>query len=204
MSRFPVRRALLALLVLSAIPALTHAQGDEYLFEKGPRDFGGFGGPMYRVTQVAGETMSIGGGGGAFLINRRFAIGGMGVGGSSRVDAIIEGTPVRGEIDFGYGGFTLEVITRPSKLFHATYGVLLGGGGVSVWPDNLRPRNSSDVGEAFGVAEPQVGIEVNVVRWMRIGVTGGYRFTFGAEVPELVNDNLNGASGTLVFRFGKF
>ncbi len=204
MSTLPLRLALLTLTVLAILPSAAHAQDDEYLFEKGPRDFGGFGGPMYRVTQVAGETMSIGGGGGAFIINRRFAIGGMGVGGTSRVDAIIEGNPVRGEVDFGYGGLTLEVITRPSKLVHATYGLLIGGGGVSVWPDDLRPRNSSDIGEAFGVAEPQMGIEVNVVRWMRIGVTGGYRFTFGAEVPELVDDNLNGASGTLVFRFGKF
>jgi hypothetical protein len=204
MLKLSMRRALLPLLVFAATPLVASAQ-DEYLFSTGgPRDFGGFGGPIYRVTQVGGETMSLGGGGGAMLINRRYAIGGMGIGGTSSVDAIIGGTPVRGEMDFGYGGLTLEVITRPSKLVHATYGLLLGAGGVSVWPDDLRPRNPSDDTEAFGVTEPQIGLEVNLVRWMRIGVTGGYRFTFGADVPELVDDKLSGASGSIVFRFGKF
>lgn len=198
-----LRRSVLCALLIAAIPTFAQAQ-DEYLFADGPRDFGGFGGPMFRVTQVAGETMFIGGGGGAFLINRRFAIGGMGLGGTTKVDAIIAGNPVRGEMDFGYGGLTLEVITRPSKLVHATYGVLLGGGGVSVWPDNLRPRNANYEMESFGVAEPQIGLEMNVLRWMRIGVTGSYRFAVGGDFPELVNDKLSGANGSLVFRFGSF
>lgn len=205
MFAFPLRRALLPALLLAAAPSLVHAQDDEYLLNSsGPRSIGGFGGPIYRVTQVAGETVALGGGGGAMLVNRRFAIGGMGVGGTAHVDAIIAGNPVRGEMDFGYGGLTLEVITRPSKLVHATYGLLIGGGGISVWPDDLRPRDPSDSTEVFGVAEPQLGVELNIVRWMRIGVTGGYRFTFGAEVPKLVDDNLSGASGSIVFRFGKF
>lgn len=199
-----VRQSLATLALAAALPLAAQAQQDEYLLGGGPRDFGGFGGPLYRVTSVAGETMSLGGGGGALLVNRRFAIGGMGVGGTTNVDAIIGGLPVRGEMDFGYGGLTLEVITRPSKLVHATYGVMLGGGGVSVWPDDRRPRNVSDETETFGVAEPQIGLEMNVIRWMRIGVTGGYRFVFGAEDARLANDNLSGASGSLVFRFGKF
>lgn len=203
MRRVAVYRALLALAALVAVPESAHAQ-DEYLLSDGVRNIGGFGGPLYRVTRVAGETMSLGGGGGAVLINRRFAIGGMGIGGTTNVDAIIGGSPVRGEMDFGYGGVTLEVITRPSKLVHATYGILLGGGGVSVWPNDLRPRDPSDETEVFGVAEPQIGLEMNVVRWMRIGVTGGYRFVIGAEETRLVNNELGGASGSLVFRFGKF
>ena len=203
MRRSVVRRSFAAFALSALLPLAAHAQ-DEYLLRDGPRDIGGFGGPLYRVTSVAGETVSLGGGGGAMLINRRFAIGGMGVGGTANVDAILGGLPVRGEMDFGYGGLTLEVITRPSKLVHATYSVLLGGGGVSVWPDDRRPRDTSDETETFGVAEPQIGLEMNIVTFLRIGVTGGYRFTFGAEDARLVNDNLSGASGSLVFRFGKF
>lgn len=198
-----LRRAALAALLSASIPSLAAAQ-DETLFGSGPRDIGGFGGPIFRVTQVAGETMAIGGGGGGLLLNRRFIIGGMGVGGTTNVDAIIAGSPLRGEMDFGYGGLMLGVVTRPSKLVHATYGLTLGGGGISVWPDDMRPRNPSDSTEYFGIAEPQVGVELNVFKWMRLGVTGGYRFVFGAEVPKLVDDNLSGASGSIVFKFGKF
>lgn len=199
-----LRCALLPLLLLSAVPSLGVAQ-DEYLLSgSGPREIGGFGGPVYRLTSVAGETMGMAGGGGSLLINRRLAIGGMGVGGRANVDAIIGGNPVRGEMDFGYGGLTLEYITRPSKLVHANYLLMVGGGGVSVWPDDSRPRHMSDSTEVFGVVEPQLAVELNVVRWMRIALTGGYRLTFGADVPKLVDDNLNGAIGSIVFRFGKF
>ncbi len=198
-----MRRFALAALLAASLPTLVAAQ-DETLFGSGPRDIGGFGGPIYRITQLSGETMAMIGGSGGLLINRRFIFGGMGIGGTNHVDAVIDGTPLRGEMDFGYGGLTLGLVTRPSKLVHATYGLMIGGGGISVWPDDLRPRNPSDSTEYFGVAEPNVGVELNVTKWMRLGVTGGYRFVFGAEVPKLVNDNLNGASGTLVFKFGSF
>lgn len=185
------------------LPAAASAQ-DETLLKRGAHTYGGFGGPMFRVTSVAGETMPLGGGGGAFLIDRRFAIGGAGFGGTQRVDARIQGDNVRGEMDFGYGGLTFEIITRPSKLVHATFGLLIGGGSVSVWPDDLRPRNGRESDESFAVVEPQVMAELNVTRWFRAGASLAYRAAFNDEVPRLINDNLNGVSGGLVFRFGAF
>ncbi len=200
---FCVRRTFLAVALLASASTVASAQ-DQVLLGGRPQRIGGFGGPIVRVTQVAGETAVIAGGGGAFLINRRFAIGGSGFGGTTAADVIIGGTPQRGEMDFAYGGLTLEVITRPSKLVHATYGVLIGGGTVSVWPDNLRPRNPTEVGDPFGALEPQLGIELNLSRFARVGLNGGYRFTFGSEIEGLVNKDLNGASGTLLVRFGAF
>jgi hypothetical protein len=185
------------------LPTTVTAQ-DETLLKSGAHDYGGFGGPVFRVTTVAGETMPLGGGGGAFLIDRRFAIGGAGYGGTQRVDARILGDETRGEMDFGYGGLTFEVITRPSKLVHATFGLLVGGGTVSVWPDDLRPRNRRDTEESFAVVEPQVMAELNVTRWFRAGASVAYRAAFNDEIPRLVNDNLSGVSGGLVFRFGAF
>jgi hypothetical protein len=201
------RRACFAALATAAlllVPAADARAQDETLIGGSPSDFGGFGGPIYRVTQIGGETIGLNGGGGAMLINRRLALGGMGVGGTANVDAIIGGVPQRGEMDFAYGGFTIEYITRPTKLVHATYGILIGGGAVSVWPDNMRPRNRSDSSTVFALTEPQVGVELNVARWMRIGTTVGYRLAFGADVPKLANDQLNGPSASLVLRFGKF
>jgi len=185
------------------LPAAAAAQ-DETLLKGGSHTYGGFGGPTFRVTSVAGETMPLGGGGGAFLIDRRFAIGGAGYGGTQRVDARIQGDDVRGEMDFGYGGVTFEIITRPSKLVHATFGLLVGGGSVSVWPDDLRPRNRRENDETFAVVEPQVMAELNITRWFRAGASLAYRAAFNDEIPRLVNDNLNGVSGGLVFRFGAF
>ena len=201
----PRVRAIGCALVIAVLfqPAAASAQ-DETLVKGGAHTYGGFGGPLFRVTSVAGETMPLGGGGGAFLIDRRFAIGGAGYGGTQRVDARIGGEATRGEMDFGYGGLTFEIITRPSKLVHATFGLLIGGGSVSVWPDDLRPRNRSESDESFAVVEPQVTAELNVTRWFRAGASLAYRAAFNDEIPRLVNDNLNGVSGGLVFRFGAF
>jgi hypothetical protein len=198
---FVLLSTVFAALLVHAVPA--RAQ-DQTLLKGGAHSYGGFGGPIFRVTSVAGETMPLFGGGGALLIDRRFAIGGAGFGGTQRVGTRLATPDGRGEMDFGYGGLTLEVIARPSRLVHATMGVLLGGGSVSVWPDDLRPRNRRDSDDSFGVVEPQVTAELNVTRWFRMGASVAYRATIGAEVPRLVDDNLSGVSGGLVFRFGAF
>lgn len=148
--------------------------------------------------------MVLAGGGGAVLIGRRLAIGGAGFGGTTKVDAVIGGTPTRGELDIGYGGFTIEYIVRSSELVHTTFGALFGGGVASVWPDDQRPRSTSSNEERFAVVEPHVGVEVNVTHWFRLGATVGFRAAFGIEQPQLQNDNLSGANGSLVFRFGSF
>ncbi len=202
----PTHLAALAAVVatlFSAMPSVAAAQ-DQVLLGSRPQSTGAFGGPIIRVTQVAGETIGIFGGGGSVLFNRRFAIGGEGFGGTTSADVIIGGTPQRGEMDFAYGGLTLDVITRPSKLVHVTYGVLIGGGAVSVWPDNLRPRHPTSSGDPFGAIEPRLGIELNLTRSARVGLSGGYRFTYGSEIDGLVNNDLNGSSGSIVFRFGRF
>lgn len=196
--------AALAAAYLLLVPATAVRAQDETLLGSTPAEYGGFGGPIFRVTQVGGETMVLNGGGGAALFNRRLALGGMGVKGTANVDAVIGGVAQRGEMDFSYGGFTIEYITRPSKLVHATYGILIGGGGISVWPDEMRPRNRSDSTVVFALTEPQVGVQLNVAKWMRIGTTLGYRVAFGADVPKLSNGQLHGPSASLLIRFGSF
>jgi hypothetical protein len=197
------RLVLAPLLLVGVLLPLSAGAQDRTVVQSGD-GFGGFGGPSFRVTKAAGETMVLSGGGGAFVLGRRFAIGGAGFGGTSMVDARLGGVETRGEMDLGYGGLTLEYIARTSDVVHPTFGVLLGGGAVSVWPDDLRPRNRDRGNEAFGVVEPHAGLEVNIVRWMRIGGTVSYRAVIGLEESRLVNDQLSGVSGTLVLRFGKF
>jgi hypothetical protein len=204
LNRLSRAAGLRALAVATLLVAPLSLTAQEQTLISGNSSFGGFGGPAFRITQAAGETMALSGGGGAFIIGSRFAIGGAGFGGTTAVDARLAGSTVRGEMDFGYGGLTLEYIVGSSKLLHPTLGLLVGGGAVSVWPNDLRPRLRDRGNESFGVVEPQVGLEMNIVRWMRIGGTVGYRAVIGSEETRLVNDQLSGASGTLVIRFGKF
>jgi len=49
---------------------------------------------------------------------------------------------------------------------------------------------------------PAAGVELNVLRWFRIGLEGGYRFVSDVETPGLTDGDISGGFGTLRLRFG--
>jgi hypothetical protein len=59
-----------------------------------------------------------------------------------------------------------------------------------------------DVNDRVYVVQPSAGIEINVFRWFRLGLEGGYRFVSDSNIPELSNQQLSGAFGQASLRFG--
>lgn len=49
---------------------------------------------------------------------------------------------------------------------------------------------------------PAAGVELNVVRWFRLGMEAGYRFASDVETPGLNDADISGGFGTLRLRFG--
>lgn len=49
---------------------------------------------------------------------------------------------------------------------------------------------------------PAGGVEVNVLRWFRLGLEGGYRFVSDVEIPGLQDGDISGGFATLRLRFG--
>lgn len=49
---------------------------------------------------------------------------------------------------------------------------------------------------------PAAGVELNVVRWFRLGMEAGYRFASDVETPGLSDADISGGFGTLRLRFG--
>ncbi|MCU0648695.1 MAG: hypothetical protein MUF00_11910 [Gemmatimonadaceae bacterium] len=205
-----IHRLLLAACGVVAYASALHAQ-DQTLV-RGNTSFGGFGGPTVAVGSILGETGVFVGGRGAFLIGRRFAIGGAGVGLSSEVPVARALSSRRYDLEFGYGGVTLEAITQPSKLVHVTGLVLIGGGAA-----NARVRDRDRIGfqppigfpdddpDVVTVIEPELAIELNVTNWMRIALGGSYRFVSGTDADYLfTNSGLSGGTGKLTFKFGAF
>jgi hypothetical protein len=148
------------------------------------------------------------GGRGGLIINRRLVIGGGGY--ALARDNIRTGytfdngdTPT---LEFGYGGLEFEYIIRPSRLVHATFYTLIGGGRASYTSEQsqggavLRQRLDSDL----FVVEPALNLELNVTRWFRTGIGGGYRFVDGSDLPGLNDAALSGGVGTITFKFGSF
>ncbi|HNQ83983.1 MAG TPA: hypothetical protein PKM34_10095, partial [Bacteroidales bacterium] len=58
--------------------------------------------------------------------------------------------------------------------------------------------------DSFFVVEPGVEIELNVIKFFRIGVGASYRITTNLSMDGLPKDMLNGFNAAVTFKFGKF
>jgi len=78
----------------------------------------------------------------------------------------------------------------------------LGWGVINVdFDDNLPYR---DIDKIF-VASPEIGLELNLTNWFRVGGTIGYRFVNGANTQfGYKNEDFSGAYIGLTARFGWF
>lgn len=200
-------------LALLAVPL--QAQEQETLFSS-PVEHGGFGGPVLKVSQIAGETGLLVGGYGGWLIGHRLMIGGGGYGlvTNIRAEAAAEDAySPSGEklyLEFGYGGVMLEYIIAPSKLLHFNVQTLIGAGSAGYredwyddswdWHGNYRDRH-----EIVFVLEPAVHAELNLTTWFRVAGGVSYRYVNGIdELIALENSDFGGLSGNIAFKFGAF
>lgn len=173
-------------------------------------DNGGFGGPVVKFTQVKGNFGVIVGGYGGWLINHQFLIGGGGFGLANDIQADQEVTDIFGYTDrpmlnFGYGGLIMEYYFNPMKLIHYSVSLLVGGGGISYREGLFMEHSSRDNNpDAFFVLEPSVSGELNVAKFMKIGLGAGYRWTTGVNMVGIKNSDLSNFSVNLAFKFGKF
>lgn len=204
-----VRTTAAGALVLFCGIADAGAQRNETLAgNRSNTDFGGFGGPVVKLTSLVGESVALSGGRGGLIINRRLVIGagGYALGQQDLRTDFRFGNGDASTLEFSYGGFELEYITRPSRLVHATFYALIGGGQVSHVSEQsqggavLRQRLDSDL----FVLEPAVTLELNVTRWFRTGIGAGYRFVDGSNLPRVNDAALSRGVGTLSFKFGSF
>lgn len=195
-----VLRSPLTLAVLAvALPALLNAQ-DQTLLGKGITS-GGMGGPVVKVSSVAGTASLFVGGRGGWVINRKFVLGGGGYGLSNENIRATDLGDGRARLSMGYGGLELGYMHDVSRLVHWSTHLLIGAGNVSWDP----PAASSDNEEArFFVAEPELQMVVNVTKFLRIGAGASYRIVTGPGLREVSGKDLSGVAGVLVFKFGGF
>ncbi len=157
---------------------------------------GAFGGPFFEYSEIGNDLEVSSGGGGGLIIND-FFIGGYGMG--SITASIFE--EELESIELAHGGLWMGYTYRPYKLLHLFSSVKLGAGALDIEFDN-----GPDYDESIFVVTPELGIELNVFKFFKIGFTGGYRFVNGYDspTPGFGKDELNGAVGTITLRFGGF
>lgn len=160
--------------------------------------YGGFGGPIVEFSGFNGDLItSIGGGGGVFLDD--VFIGGYGMGSLEMRDPSVDLENFR--MNMGHGGFWLGYANKQHRLTHIFASTKLGWGSIDV---DFRGEGERPSDNIF-VINPEVGMEVNLFRWFKIGGTVGYRLVTGVnEIDTHSNSDFNSITGALVFRFGWF
>lgn len=230
MKKLFVVAALFALTVSLGI-AQTETKTKTLFSSSGETRHSGFGEFAPKVTSFDGKTSLLLGGGGAWLVNNQFYLGGAGFGlvpGNEKTFLMKNrngiDTTVDGRVYMGYGGLMIGYIYNAEEIFHLSGQVLFGVGGLTAQDnddlfnnsnnndnDNDADNNSRNPWAAFYVIEPEIKAECNITNFFKLGLSVGYRFVEKFDNSEMFDKNqnlkdmkLSGFTAGLSFMFGSF
>lgn len=172
---------------------------------------GGFGALVTRITSIKGEFGVIAGIRGAWITNHTFSIG-AGFYGLATQNITMDGGDIGGTpghdyfLEMGYAGLEFEYAYPWHKLVHMSANVLVGGGGVAYLEDPQHDHREDDLldSDAFFIVEPELCLELNVAKPMRLDIGLSYRFVSDVELQGIENEDIDGPAATLTFKFGGF
>jgi hypothetical protein len=117
-------------------------------------------------------------------------------------------------LEGGYGGLLIEYTLFPKAVVHVTFPVMIGAGGVNYTSGKEYYHYDGDGdwdydhftydSQAFFVIEPGVRAEMNVFKIMRLNAGVSYRYAPNFRLMNTDKDLLNGLTGTIGLKFGKF
>jgi len=147
----------------------------------------------------------------AWIIDHSMAFGFFGNGfiSSNEFNRTINGKKSNVSLAGGYGGLLFEPIVLPKQPIHVSFPIELGVGGAGFVPSSSN-RNNSDYNfnnqsyDAFMVLKPGVEMELNMLKFFRLALGVQYRFVYGVKLDGIGKNDLNGISGRIAFKFGKF
>jgi hypothetical protein len=179
---------------------------------------GGFAALGGAYTRFAGRDSGLVSFEAALLLDHRLSFGLVGYGftRTPRGPAAADGTAQ--ELKAGYGGLALRYSLINRSPVYGTFGLVMGAGAVNLnqqygwenesnWDDPaVRDRRDFRAGQfdAFFFAQPEVALNTNLTRWLRLGANVGYRFTGGVSRFGLSESNLNGLVVGANLGFGWF
>lgn len=187
------------LFVFCAITSLSFAQRDETLFSNSNGRIGFFATPWLTEYGQFGDETRPSFGGGAGLIVGDFFLGGYGLANTDYEALIFEGESV--DLNLAHGGLWIGYVPMQHKAVHPYSTVRLGWGAVNLDGNSF---DFDDETDGVNVVTPELGLEVNIFRWMRLAGAAGYRWVNDIETSTLGSRDLNGWTASINLRFGWF
>ncbi len=156
---------------------------------------GAFGAPIIEVGAINGEVGADVGGGGALMLNNMF-IGGYGMGTSYPEYTTSSGD--ERNIRFRHGGFWLGYTPNPHRVAHLYSSLKIGWGSA-----RLREDGEDIATDRLFALTPELGLEINLTRFVKMGISAGYRWVNGiSKLDGLDNESFSSPTGLLTFRIG--
>lgn len=163
---------------------------------------GGYGGLDVAYTRMFGRDGALVGAQGALLLDHRLSLGVAGYGWTNPQQGPTDGFGNEQRFETGYGGVTLRyALYTPSFPVYVSLGALVGAGAIALVSDEHHDDQHEDV---FAVVQPDITLHANLTPWMRLGVTGGYRFTNGVASSGYDESDVNGWVVGGQLQFGSF
>jgi hypothetical protein len=190
---------------LTPAPEKDSHEGPPMLLGQGKRiKVGGYAGLGGAYTRFLGRDSGLVSLEGALLFDHRLSLGLVGYGFTRTPDGpqTVGGQPQ--EFGGGYGGLALRYSVFGDLPVYGTFGLVLGGGALNLHRDYGVDEETWDGWDtddeawergrfdAFLVVQPEATLNANVTRWLRLGLTVGYRFTGGVSRFGVDESDLNG------------
>lgn len=115
--------------------------------------------------------------GGGIIINDRLLLGAYSMNLASGHSALISDEPGARyyQVNMNNAGAWIVYTPNPSRLVHMRYSLMLGAGKLE-YRDDANPTTSFD-SSPFYLLTPMAGVELNVLRFMKIDANLGYQLT---------------------------
>ena len=163
--------------------------------------WGGFGGPILEISSLDGTTSVSLGGAGAVLINRVFFFGGYGLTSVGNMSKEING--ISQNYRLSHGGIYTGVVIKPNWLVHFIVSSKFGTGNIFTGK-NSTVDNTFRYTDRIFVFTPQVDVQLNIRKHIRLNAGIGYRITTGIDETVFSKTTFNSISYNFGIFFGKF
>ena len=185
------------------------------VFGSDPLRIGGWGGLSTSISRVGDQDAILMGAKAGIIFNSSLSIGLAGYGLSGYMNNLYSGSLDEGRgayLDAAYGGLFIEPSIASHLPVHISIPIIIGAGGAFYTKTDMYDwrkeyhENTDHLLDysSFFVFEPGLELEVNLVKFVRLGLGISYRHTSGLRLIDTSDDILNNYSASFTLKLGVF